>query len=174
MLKALIVLLVVIVGILVFASTKPDTFTVQRTATINAPAAKIYPLIADFHNWSAWSPWEHLDPNMQKIYGGPPSGTGATYAWEGNSKAGKGAMEITSASVPSQVTIKLDFLKPFKTSNNTVFTLEPQGDATTVTWVMTGPSPFLSKLMQVFTTMDKMIGGDFDRGLANLKAVAEK
>jgi len=169
-----IVLVVLIAALLAFAATKPDTFSVERTATINAPPEKIFPLIADFHQWQTWSPWEKIDPTMVRTFSGAPSGHGAVYAWEGQGKAGAGRMEITSASAPSKVEIKLDFIKPFESSNVVDFTLEPEGDATKVTWSMTGPSAFITKIMCVFVSMDKMIGPDFERGLANLKAAAEK
>ena len=169
-----IVLVVLIAALLAFAATKPDTFSVERTATINAPPEKIFPLIADFHQWQTWSPWEKIDPTMVRTFSGAPSGQGAVYAWEGQGKAGAGRMEITSASPSSKVEIKLDFIKPFESSNVVDFTLEPEGDATKVTWSMTGPSAFITKIMCVFVSMDKMIGPDFERGLANLKAAAEK
>jgi Polyketide cyclase / dehydrase and lipid transport len=169
-----IVLVVLVVAILGLAMTKPDSFSVQRKTSIQAPPDKIFPLIDDFHNWSSWSPWEKLDPAMNRTHSGAASGKGAVYEWDGNSKVGKGRMEITQVSSPSAVVIKLDFLKPFEGHNIAEFTLEPQGDSTNVTWVMRGPTPFVSKVMQVFISMDKMIGKDFDSGLANLKTIAEK
>ncbi len=170
----LLVVLVVIAGILIYATTRPDSFSVHRAATIQAPPEKILPLIADFHNWGSWSPWEKLDPAMKKTYGGAPSGQGATYQWTGNSKVGEGRMEILSVAPPSKVAIKLDFLKPFEAHNIADFTLAPQGTGTLVTWEMHGPSPYVTKLMGVFMPMDNLIGSDFEEGLANLKAVAEK
>jgi len=169
-----IVLAVLVVAILGLAMTKPDSFSVQRKTSIQAPPDKIFPLINDFHNWNSWSPWEKLDPGMNRTHSGAQNGKGAVYEWDGNSKVGKGRMEITDASAPSKIAIKLDFLKPFEGHNIAEFTLEPQGDSTNVTWTMHGPSPFVSKIMQVFMSMDKLIGKDFDSGLANLKTVAEK
>jgi hypothetical protein len=163
----------IIVIILGLAATKPDSFAVVRTIDIQAPPEKIAPLLSDFHNWSAWSPWEHLDPAMQRTFGGPAAGQGAIYSWTGNDKVGAGRMEITGTT-PTRVDVKLDFLKPFESHNETVFALEPKGATTTVTWNMHGPMPFVSKIMTVFMSMDKMIGKDFERGLANLKAAAEK
>jgi uncharacterized protein YndB with AHSA1/START domain len=163
----------VIAAVLVFAATKPDTFRVQRTASIKAPPEKIFPLINDFHGWTAWSPYERLDPALKRTYGGASAGKGATYAWEGNGKVGTGRMEIRESSAPSEVVIKLDFVKPMEVSNIAEFRLKRQGDATNVTWAMHGPAPFLTKLMQVFLHMDKMVGEDFEAGLANLKAAAE-
>jgi hypothetical protein len=172
--KIAIALSAIIVIILGLAATKPDTFTVQRTASIKAPPEKIQPLISDFHNWASWSPWEKLDPAMQRTYSGAASGTGAVYAWKGNSDVGEGRMEVTRVTVPTQVDIKLDFITPFASSNSTTFALAPQGDGTTVTWTMSGPMPFISRIMSVFMSMDRMIGPDFDKGLAQMKAVAEK
>ena len=170
----LAVIVVAIAILLIYAATRPATFTVWRAATINAAPQKLFPLINDFHNWPQWSPWEKLDPNMKKAISGAPSGKGAVYEWEGNSKAGKGRMEIVDSSAPSKVNIKLDFEKPFRSNNQTEFVLAPQGQATNVTWTMKGPSAFMMRLMGVFMNMDKMIGRDFEQGLANMRALAEK
>ena len=170
----LIVVAVLIVGVLGFAMTKPDTFTVQRSTNIKAAPEKIFAVLNDFHRWPEWSPWEKLDPAMKRTQSGTPSGKGAVYAWEGNGKVGAGRMEILESTPASQVAIKLDFIKPFEGHNTATFTMQPQGDATNVNWVMTGPTPFVSKLMQVFVSMDSMIGKDFESGLANLKALTEK
>ena len=169
-----LIVVVLIAGVLIFATTKPATFSVQRSATIKAPPEKIFAMLNDFHRWTEWSPWEKLDPLMRRTLGGAASGKGATYAWEGNGKAGAGRMEITESVPASKVGIQLDFIKPFEGHNIAEFTLTPQGDATQVNWRMHGPAPFISKLMQVFVSMDKMIGKDFEEGLANLKAVAER
>ena len=167
-------IVVAIVALLIFAATKPDTFRLQRSASIKAPPERIFPLINDFRSWGSWSPWEKMDPNLKRTYSGPANGAGAVYEWEGNKKVGKGRMEITQASPPSKVAIKLDFLKPFEAHNTAEFTLEPDGDGTNVTWAMIGQQPFLFKVMTVFMNMDKMIGKDFEAGLANLKAQTEK
>ncbi|HZT56595.1 MAG TPA: SRPBCC family protein [Burkholderiaceae bacterium] len=169
-----LVIAALIGGVLVFASTKPDSFSVQRSASIKAPPEKIFAVLNDFHRWTEWSPWEKLDPAMKRTLGGAASGKGATYAWEGNSKAGQGRMEIIESAPASKVGIQLDFIKPFEGHNIAEFTLTPQGDATRVDWVMRGPTPFVSKLMQVFVSLDAMIGKDFEEGLANLKRVTEK
>jgi len=169
-----IVVGVLIVGVLVLAAMKPDSFRVERSASIKAPPEKIFPLINDFHNWGAWSPWEKMDPTMKRTHSGAPSGKGAVYEWEGNSKVGAGRMEILETTPPSNARIQLDFIKPFEGHNIAEYTLQPQGDGTTVTWAMYGPAPFMSKLMQVFVSMDSMIGKDFEAGLANMKAIAEK
>ncbi len=160
--------------VLIYAATRPDTFRVERTASIKAPPEKVFPLIADFHNWGQWSPWEKLDPAMKRTLSGATSGKGAAYAWDGNSDVGAGRMEITDATAPTQLAIQLDFARPFEGHSVAEFMLQAQGDATKVTWAMRGPSPYLAKVMGIFCNMDKMIGKDFETGLANMKAVAEK
>jgi Polyketide cyclase / dehydrase and lipid transport len=169
-----VVLIVAVAAVLAYATTKPDTFRVQRSASIKAPADKIFPLINDFHSWAAWSPYEKLDPELKRTYSGAPSGKGAVYAWEGNNKVGAGRMEIVDAPPPSKVAIKLDFLRPFEAHNTAEFTLAPAGDATTVTWAMDGQNLYVGKVMSIFVDMDDMIGKDFATGLANLKNLAEK
>ncbi len=175
MIKQLLIVVVVIVAIIcIRAATRPDTFRVERSIMIKAPPEKIFALINDFHNFGVWSPWERLDPNMTRSMTGAPSGKGAVYEWSGNAKAGAGRMEIIESTPFSRIQMRLDFLKPFASTNTAEYTFTPQGDSTRVTWAMYGPSPFISKLMQVFVTMDKMIGGDFENGLAEMKAAAEK
>lgn len=175
MLKTIaIIVAVLLVGLLVFAATKPDLFRVQRTTTIQAPPEKFFALLEDFHKWGAWSPYEKLDPDMTRTHSGATSGKGAVYAWEGKGKAGAGRMEILESVPNSKITIKLDFSKPFDSHNTAEFTLDAQGGATKLTWAMHGPSPYIAKLMQIFFDMDTMIGKDFETGLANLKAIAEK
>jgi hypothetical protein len=166
-------LVVAVAAILVVAVLKPDAFRIERSASMQAPPEKIHPHINDFHAWAAWSPWEKLDPNLKRTFNGPKSGKGAIYEWEGNKKVGQGRMEITDAS-PSQITIKLDFIKPFSANNTAEFTLAPEGAGTKVNWAMIGRQPFMFKVMSVFMSMDKMVGKDFEAGLANLKAIAEK
>ena len=172
--KILLVVLLLIVAVLVLAATKPDTFQVERSATIRAAPEKLFALIDDFHQWPQWSPWEKLDPEMQRTLTGAPSGKGAIYAWKGNSDVGEGRMEIMDSVPPSKVTIQLDFIEPMEATSTTEFTLTPQGDSTTVRWTMSGENNFLGKLMCVFMSMDAMIGKDFEAGLATLKTVAEK
>jgi hypothetical protein len=164
---------VLIVGVLIYAGTRPDAFRVQRTASIQAPPDRIVAFINDFQSWGAWSPYEKLDPAMKKTFGATTKGKGAVYEWDGNSKAGAGRMEIVDSS-PAAVRIRLDFKRPFESSNTAEFTLRPAGSATDVTWAMYGPSPYVAKLMGIFINMDGMIGKDFEVGLANLKTVAEK
>jgi uncharacterized protein YndB with AHSA1/START domain len=173
---ALIVVALLVVGIggvLAYAATKPDTFRVQRTTTIQAPAERVFPLLEDFRTWGAWSPYEGRDPAMKRTYSGSTKGKGAVYAWEGDKNVGTGRMEIADTTTPSRVTLKLDFIKPFEAHNMVDFTLEPKGDSTTVTWAMHGPVPYMAKIMHVLIDMDGMVGKDFEVGLANLKAVAE-
>ena len=175
MIKTIALLIVVVLAaVLGYAATKPDTFRVQRTVSIKAAPEKIIAQIDNFHNWTAWSPYEKRDPTMKRSYSGADSGVGAVYAWDGSSEVGSGRMEITEVSPSSKVAIKLDFIKPLEGHNIAEFTVEPQGDSNTVTWAMYGPSPFISKVMGLFFNMDHMIGKDFEAGLANLKAVAEK
>lgn len=175
MFKIIVITAVVLIAaVLIFAATRPDTFRVQRTADIKAPPEKIFALINDFQYWGSWSPYEKKDPTMKRTRSGAASGEGAVYEWEGNGEVGMGRMEITDTSPPSQVTIKLDFIKPFENHNVAEFTLQPTGDTTSVTWVVYGPNLYISKLMGVFFSMDNMIGKDFEAGLADLKAVAEK
>lgn len=169
-----IVIAVLIAGVLIFASTQPDSFKVERSARIKAAPDKIFPLINDLKAWNAWSPWEKKDPAMKRTFSPNTAGQGATYGWDGNKEVGQGRMEITESSAPSKIAIKLNFLKPFEAQNTAEFTLKPSGDATDVTWAMHGPMPFISKVMCLFFSMDKMVGKDFEAGLANLKAAAEK
>ncbi len=172
--KIAVVVAVLIAGVLLFAATRPDTFGVQRSATIKAPPEKIFALVNDLQQWRSWSPYENKDPAMKRTFTGPPAGKGAAYAWEGNKEVGQGRMEISGTTPPNLVTIQLDFIKPFEGHNRVDFRIEPQGDTTQVTWAMNGPAPYITKLMSIFVDMDKMIGRDFEVGLANLKAAAEK
>lgn len=170
-LGAIVVIVLVILGI---AATKADAFHIQRSSTINAPAEKIFAHINDFHNWTAWSPYEKLDPAMIRSYSGAASGKGAAYAWKGNSDVGSGNMEITESTPSSRIVIALNFFTPFEGHNIAEFTLEPQGESTKVTWAMHGPMNFGAKVMSVFFNMDSMVGGQFAEGLANLGTLASK
>ncbi|MEO6917867.1 MAG: SRPBCC family protein [Collimonas sp.] len=172
---AAIVVVLALVLALGLAALQSGTFNVRRTASIKAPPDKIFAMIDDFHQWGAWSPYEKLDPAMQRSFSGAASGKGAVYAWDGESgTVGSGRMEITDTSPSSKIVIKLDFFKPLEGHNTAEFTITPQGDSNNVTWAMYGPKPYLSKIMGLFFSMDSMIGKDFETGLANLKAVAEK
>lgn len=166
------VILVGVVAILAIAATKPDNFHVERSLAIKASPDQIFPHINDYRNWTAWSPWEKIDPKMTRTYSGPESGVGAKYAWAGNDDVGTGDMEILSAE-PSKIEIKLHFVKPFEGNNKATFTMKPEGDATKVTWAMDGESPFMCKVMQVFMSMDDCCGKEFEKGLASLKTISE-
>jgi uncharacterized protein YndB with AHSA1/START domain len=154
-------------------TTDNGSYRVERTIDIAAPAESIFGYLVDFHRWTAWSPWEDLDPNLTRWYTGAESGVGAIYEWAGLRKAGQGRMEIREVSAPSAVTIQLDFLKPFKSSSTASFALVPAGDGTRVTWSMVGRKTLMTKAMGVFMSMDKMVGPDFEKGLARLKTLAE-
>ena len=168
-----VVLAIAIATVLILAAAKPDTFSVERAISVKAPPEKIFPLINDFRRWRSWSPYENRDPAMKRSYSGAESGKGAVYAWEGNRNVGSGRMEILQASMPTTIVIKLDFFKPFEGHNTAEFTMLPQGDTTRLTWKMHGPAPLMSRVMQVFMDLDRMIGKDFEVGLANLKKLTE-
>jgi len=177
MLTLLLVIVVAITALLAYASTRPDTFRIERSIHIAAPIVQVAAQIDDFHEWSKWSPWEHIDPTMQRKYSGAEAGVGAVYEWEGSGKVGAGRMEIIemrSGSERGLITIKLDFLKPFKASNTAEFLMKPTDGGTDLNWAMFGPSPFMSKLMGLFMDMDKMAGKDFEAGLQSLKENAEQ
>jgi uncharacterized protein YndB with AHSA1/START domain len=170
----LIAAVVLIGGFLVFVSMRPDQFRVERSASIKAPSEKVYAQVQDFKAWAAWSPYEKKDPAMKRTFGAVTAGKGAVYEWHGDKNVGKGRMEILSASQPSKVVIQLAFIEPFEANNIAEFTMAGQDGMTTVTWAMYGPANFLSKLIGVFIDMDKMVGTDFEAGLANLKTLTEK
>lgn len=167
----------VLVGLVVvlaaIASTKPNEMVVSRSIQIQASPEKVYDLIANFRNWNGWSPWDKLDPNLERRFDGAEAGKGAHYAWTGNKKVGSGEMTITEATEPSRVVIALHFIAPWETTNTTEFTLAPRDGHTEVTWNMRGPSPFIVKLMSLLFNMEKAIGKDFEKGLAAMKNVAE-
>lgn len=169
-----IILAIAIAVVLGLASTKPNSLRVQRSITIEAPPERIYPLISDFHQWLYWSPYEQKDPAMKRTYDGAGSGRGAIYAWNGDKNVGSGRMEILEATPPKKIVIKLDFFTPFEGHYIAEFTMLPQGDGTHVTWLMHGPARFMTKLIQVFMSLDNMIGKDFETGLVNLKKISEK
>ncbi len=168
------VVVLLIAALLIFAATRPDDFSVRRSIDIQASPEKIHPLINDLQAFRTWSPYEKKDPAMKRSFSGPAQGPGATYAWDGNKDIGAGSLAITDSQAPSKVVMKLDFVRPFEAHNTVDFTLEPQGSATRVTWTMRGPAPYISKLMGVIFNMDRMVGTDFEAGLADLKTVAEK
>ncbi len=162
-----------ILAVLGLAASRPASFRVERSAQIAAAPDKIFSLIDDFHAWPRWSPWEKLDPAMTRSHSGNPSGVGAVYGWSGNKKVGQGRMEITEAERPSRIGLDLEFMAPWKARNRTEFLLRPTDGGTSVSWIMTGSSPFMFRLMGLFMNMDRMIGKDFEAGLANLRKAAE-
>jgi uncharacterized protein YndB with AHSA1/START domain len=174
MLKTIaIILALLIAAVLIYAATKPDDFRIERSTTIKASPEKVSAYVTDFKQWAAWSPWEAKDPAMKRTYSGAATGKGAVYGWEGNKEVGTGRMEILDVQ-PQKVTIKLDFLSPFEAHNTAEFTMQAEGDSTKVTWSMFGPANYMTKVMSVVMSMDKMVGPDFEAGLAKLKAAAEK
>lgn len=175
MLKTIALVTVALIAVvLVYAATRPDSFRVERSTRIAAPPEKIFPLVNDLRAWGGWSPYDKKDPAMKRTLSGAPSGPGAVYEWDGNKDIGQGRMEILAATPPSKVTLQLDFFKPFQARNTAEFTLQANGNATDVTWALYGPSPYISKLMGLVFNMDRMVGNDFEVGLANLKRVAEQ
>jgi hypothetical protein len=175
MLKTLALIVIAVIAVaLLYATTQPDTFRVERSIRITATPDKLAPLVNDFHQWEKWSPWEKIDPALTRTYSGAASGKGAVYAWAGNKDIGQGRMEVMEAASPAKVLIKLDFITPFEAHNLVEFTLVPEGNATVVTQAMYGPSPFISKVMSLVFSMDKMVGGKYEEGLLSLKALAEK
>lgn len=165
---------VVVACVLIYAATRPDSFSISRSVSIAAAPDKIFPLINNLHGFNRWNPFLEPDPAIKIAYRGPDSGKGAAHDWDGNSQVGKGSVEITESSPPSKIVMKLDMLKPMKAHNRVEFKLEPAGNGTQVTWTMSGEQPFLAKLMSVVIDCDKMVGGSFEKGLAGLKAIAEK
>ena len=164
----------IIVGLLIYAATRPNFFRVERTARINATPDRIFPHIENFREWANWSPYEKLDPAMRKTHSGPASGKGAVYEWSGNNKAGQGRMEIIEFAPPSDLAVDLRFERPFRARNVARFILRPASGATDVTWAMEGQHTYMTKLMGVFMSMDRLVGKDFETGLSNLKTIAER
>lgn len=173
LLIAVAVLLLLVVAFAVIVALRPAEFRITRNATFAAPATAIFPHINDFHQWRDWSPWEKIDPDLNRTYDGPAAGTGSKYAWVGNKQVGEGRMTITESRPSELIRINLEFLKPFAATNTTEFSFQPQGDQTLVTWTMTGRNNFMTKAFCLFMNMDKMVGRDFEKGLSQLKAVVE-
>jgi hypothetical protein len=172
--KILLALLVVVAGFLLLVVSRPDTFHIERSASLSAPPEVVFNRLNDFHGWPDWSPWEKLDPAMKRTFGGPESGPGATYAWVGNDKVGEGSMRIQNATSPTHLGIELKFVKPFEATSQAAFALAPEGTGTKVTWSMDGKNNFLGKAMCLFMDMDKEVGGQFESGLATLNSVTAK
>lgn len=171
--KILIAIAAILVVLAVVVAMQPSEFRVVRTATIYAPASEVFAQVNDFHNWEAWSPWAKLDPAMEHSYEGAPAGPGAVYSWAGNKKVGEGRMTVLESRPSDLVRIKLEFLKPMRATNMTEFTFRPDGDQTAVTWTMTGKNNFMGKAFALVMNMDKLVGGDFEKGLAQMKSVIE-
>jgi hypothetical protein len=174
LLYVLVFIALVLLLLLVIAARRPDEFAVRRTADIRASDSKVFSLINDFRQWPKWSPWEKLDPNLRRTLSGAEAGRGAVYEWEGDRRVGAGRMEILDSVPHSRIDIKLSFLKPFKAENRTIFTITPIDGASRVLWEMAGKNNFMFKLMGLLMNMDKMVGGDFEKGLAAMKAEAER
>ena len=176
MLVALLVIVLAIAALLAWAGTRPPSFRIERSTHIAAPMLQVAQQIDDFRAWKTWSPWENIDPTLQRTFSGADAGVGAVYEWTGTGKAGAGRMEITDMRADAEcglISIKLDFLKPFKASNTAEFLMTPTTAGTDLTWAMFGPSPLVSRLMGLFMNMDKLVGKDFEAGLAALKRNAE-
>jgi len=167
---ALAAIVVVFIGTVVM---QPSDFRITRTATISAPAPAVFAQVNDFHNWQAWSPWEKIDPALKRLYEGAPAGTGAIYSWAGNNQIGEGRMTITESRPSDLIRIKLEFLKPFAATHTAEFSFKPEGDKTAVTWSMNGENSFIAKGIGLFMNMDKMIGSQFEKGLAQMESVVE-
>lgn len=166
-------IVVVVAGILIYAATKPDNFRVARATSIKAPPEKITPRLVDLRRHGEWSPWEHKDPQMKRAYSGAASGKGAVYEWDGNKNIGSGRMEIIDVT-PTKIVYKMDFLTPFEAHNIAEIAMEPKGDSTAVTWSIYGPAPYFARVMHTVFNVDKMIGTEFETGLADLKTLSEK
>lgn len=165
-------ILVVIALIVLVAASKPDAFRIERRISIKAPPEKVFLLINDFYQWKAWSPWEKMDPTMNRKYSGSERGVGAIYEWTGNKKVGQGRMEIAESIASQKILILLEFIKPFAAKNTAEFTFQQHGDETLLVWAMEGKQPLISKIMCLFMNMDKMVGKDFEEGLRNIQRIA--
>jgi Polyketide cyclase / dehydrase and lipid transport len=175
MLKTIFILLTLLIAmVLIYAATRPNTFRIERSILINTTPDTIFPQINNFHQWESWSPWEKIDPQITRSYSGSMDGKGAVYEWSGNKNIGQGRMEIVESLPPSKIVIKLDFITPFEAHNKVEFLLTKQNEATLVTQAMYGPNPFISKLMGLFFSMEKMVGEKYEEGLSSLKTLAEK
>src|SRR5687767_14119596 len=169
----LIGIAVILAAFVAVVVMQPAAFRIVRSATVSAPPAEVFAQVNDFHRWRAWSPWENIDPALKRTYEGAEAGAGAIYAWAGNSQVGEGRMTITDSRPYDLIRFKLEFLKPFKATNTAEFAFKPEGNLTAVTWSMSGRNNFMGKAFCVFVNMDKMIGRDFEKGLANMKGVVE-
>ena len=172
--KILIGLAALLVIFVIIVATRPSTFQVARSTLISAAPEAAFAEVNDFHRWESWNPWGKIDPAMKQSYEGPPSGAGAKYSWAGNKEVGEGSMTILESKPNDRIRIQLDFIKPFAGTNLAEFTFKPEGAGTSVTWAMSGKKNFICKAIGLFMNMDKMIGDQFDKGLADLKSITEK
>jgi len=171
--KILIGLVVIVVVFAVIVALQPSEFRIARSATVSAPAPAVFAQVNDFRKWEAWNPWGKIDPAMKQTYEGAPAGTGAIYTWAGNKEVGEGRMTLTESRPNELIRIRLQFFKPFTATNTAEFTFTPEGDRTVVTWSMTGEKNFIAKAVHLFMNMDRMVGGQFEKGLAQMKSVVE-
>jgi uncharacterized protein YndB with AHSA1/START domain len=169
-----LIIVLLVAAVLIYGAMQPSRFSIFREANIKASPAEVFKQLNDFRHWAAWSPWEKMDPNLQRSFTGATTGVGAKYAWVGNKKVGEGSMEITESEPSRRMQLDLHFLKPFQADNVTEFSLAPADGGTHVKWEMRGHTPFMLRLMKIFMDMDKMVGKDFEAGLANLKSLVEK
>ena len=173
LIKIIIVVALIIVVFIGIVALQPNKYRVTRNTTISAPPAAVFAQVNDFHKWAAWNPWGKIDSAMKQTYDGTPSGTGAIYAWIGNKEVGEGHMTIIESRPSDLIRIKLEFLKPFAATNTAEFNFKPEGNHTAVTWSMFGDKNFMAKAIHLFMNMDKMIGGQFEKGLAEMKSIVE-
>jgi hypothetical protein len=174
MLKTLLIALALIIAVLgVVIAMQPDRFRVTRSATVSAPPQAVFAQVDDLRKWEAWNPWQKVDPAMKLTFSGPPTGVGASYAWAGNKDVGEGRLTIVESRPNDLVRIKLEFMKPFTATNIATFTFRPEGNQTSVTWSMEGMNNYFAKAMHLFMNMDRMVGGEFENGLADIKKAAE-
>jgi len=171
--KILIALAVIVVGLVIVVATRPSEFYVARSTTIAAPAPAVFAQVNDFHKWEAWNPWAKVDPAMKQTYEGAPVGIGAIYTWAGNREVGEGRMTVTESRPNELIRVRLEFRKPFKATNVAEFTFKPEGGQTAVTWSMTGRNNFVANAIHLVMNMDRMVGGQFEKGLGQMKAVVE-
>lgn len=171
--QILIGILIVLGLFLLFVATRPAAFRIERSRQIQAPSPVVYSIINDLHQWGRWSPYEKLDPNMQRTFSGTEKGPGSSYAWNGNNRAGEGRLTIVESNPDEAVKLDLEFTRPFRCQNKVTFALKPQSNQTTVSWIMEGSNNFVGKIFHMVMDMDKMCGKDFEAGLANLDTIAQ-
>ena len=169
----LILLAVIVIAFVVVVAMQPSEFRVARSATMRTPAPAVFARVNDFHKWEAWNPWGKIDPAMKQTYEGAPAGVGAVYSWAGNNQVGEGRMTMIESRPSDLIRIKMEFYRPLAATNTAEFAFKPAGDETVVTWSMTGNNNFMAKAIHLFMNMDKMIGGQFDKGLASMKTLVE-